>query len=68
MINAFYGIGYFSAVIYGLLIDGTYWKIYLTLFIVYLVFVSMSRVMKDNPKRKTLIAATWQGKNCLNHF
>ena len=60
MINAFYGIGYFSAVIYGLLIDGTYWKIYATLLVAYLIFVFSQRVIKDNPKRKTLIAATWQ--------
>ena len=62
MMNSLFGIGYASAIIYGIFVDGTYWKIYGVLFVGYLAFVSMTRVMKDNPKRKTLIAATWNGK------
>ena len=65
--NAFYGIGYASAIIYGIFVDGTYWKIYGILFVCYLAFVTFTRVMKDNPKRKTIIAATWNGNNfCLS--
>ena len=59
MINACFGIGYAAAVVYGMLVDGTYWKIYGCLLICYLTFVTVTREMKDNPKRKTLTIATW---------
>lgn len=62
MLNAFFAIGYFSAAIYGMFIDGTYWKIYGVTFVLYLIFVTCTRVMRDNTKRKTLLISTWNGK------
>ena len=62
VMNAFYGIGIVSSVVYGMLVDGTYWKIYTVLTVLYLVFVLCSRNKRDNPKRKTIMAATWNGK------
>jgi cell shape-determining protein MreD len=60
--NALYGIGILASVIHGIIYDGTYWKIYGVLFLVYLVFVMVTRDMRDNPKRRTIMAATWNGK------
>ena len=57
-----WGIGLLSNVVYGMLVDGTYWKIYFALLAAYTAFVCATRNMKDNGKRKTLMAATWNGK------
>jgi cell shape-determining protein MreD len=60
--NALFGIGIVASIIHGVLFDGTFWKIYGVLFVIYLVFVLATRNMRDNPKRKTIMAATWNGK------
>ena len=62
VMNAFWGIGIASSAVYGMLVDGTYWKIYFALCIAYTAFVCATRVMRDNGKRKTLMIATWNGK------
>jgi len=59
MINACIGIGYAAAVVYGMLVDGAYWKIYCCILVCYLTFVTLTRETRDNPKRKTLTIATW---------
>jgi ABC-type transport system involved in Fe-S cluster assembly fused permease/ATPase subunit len=60
--NALFGIGIAASIIHGVLFDGTFWKIYGVLLVVYLLFVLVTRDMRDNPKRKTIMAATWSGK------
>lgn len=59
MINACLGVGYAAALVYGMLVDGVYWKIYCCLLVCYLAFVTLTRETRDNPKRKTLTIATW---------
>ena len=60
--NALYGIGIAASILHGILYDGTYWKIYGVLFVLYLAFVLLNREMRDNPKRKIIMAATWSGE------
>ena len=60
--NALLGIGLFSTVIHSLIYDWTFLKIYLLLLPLYLVFILLTRNIKENPKRKTLMLATWNGK------
>jgi hypothetical protein len=60
--NALYGIGIAASIAQGILYDGTYWKIYGVLFVLYLVFVLLNREIRDNPKRKIIMASTWSGK------
>jgi len=51
-----------AGIIYGIFVDGTFWKIYATLVTVYLGFVLWQRDSKENPKRKTILASTWSRK------
>ena len=65
--NALLGIGLFSTVIHSLIYDWTFLKIYLQLLPLYLVFILLTRNLKENPKRKTLMQATWNGKKSFTH-
>ena len=60
--NALFGIAIAASVIQGVLFDGTFWKIYGVLFVLYLLFVLLIRDMRDNHKRKIIMASTWSGK------
>jgi hypothetical protein len=61
--NALYGIAIAASILHGVLFDGTFWKIYGVLFVLYLAFVLITRDMRDNPKRKIIMASTWSGKS-----
>ena len=61
--NALVGIGIFSSFIHCLTCDFKFLIIYFTLIALYSVFMIKSRVGRDNGKRKTLMIATWNGKN-----
>ena len=52
--NALIALLIMAGVVYGIWIDGTYWKIYSTMVVAYSVFVLMQRDRRENPKRKTL--------------
>jgi hypothetical protein len=61
--NTFFGIGILAAIIYGLLVDGMYFKIYAVLLVAYVVifqFIFLNR--GDITKRKNLTIATWGRK------
>ena len=62
LMNALIGLLLLAGVLYGALVDGTFWKIYGVLVTVYLVFVMLARDIRENPKRKTILAATWSRK------
>lgn len=51
-----------AGLIYGVIVDGTFWKIYGIIVTAYLVFVLWQRDPKENPKRKTILASTWSRK------
>ncbi len=63
-----------AGLIYGILVDGTFWKIYGIIVTLYLVFVLWQRDSKENPKRKTILASTWSRKltfffiNAISYF
>jgi hypothetical protein len=60
--NALYGLAILATVVHGVLFDGSFWKIYGYVFASYLIFVLATMSWKENPKRKILMAATWNGK------
>ena len=60
--NALWGLFILAGIIYGLFIDGTFWKIYLVLVILYYVFTMLYRDGRDNILRKTIMISTWGGK------
>ena len=60
--NALIILGFLAAIIYGLLIDGTYFKIYLGLVLIYTVIFNFILIRrKDFTKRKNITAVTWNG-------
>ena len=63
--NALYGLAILATVVHGVLFDGSFWKIYGYVFASYLIFVLATMSWKENPKRKILMAATWNGKTLL---
>lgn len=65
MINALFALGFVAHVLQCILFDSTWFRIYGVLFVAYLSFVLYTRNMKENPKRKTLMIATWNGKQIL---
>ena len=63
MFNAFIGIGFVAGVLYGILIDGTFLIIYLTLILVYMIVVENFLISrKDFNKRKNINVTSWNGK------
>lgn len=47
--------------IYGLFFDWGYYKIYCINLFIYFIFVMVTKNSKENPKRKQLLAASWNG-------
>lgn len=60
--NALFGLMLVAGVLYGILYDGTFWKIYGILVTLWLVYVLWARDSRENPKRKTILAASWSCK------
>lgn len=60
--NALLGLGILAAIIYGILIDAMFWKIYGICFAVYLLFVMCLTNRRDNLKRRILTLSTWSRK------
>ena len=59
MTNALLFTCLFSGIIYGIAIDGTFWKIYGVLVALYSIWVLVQRDIKENPRRKTILISTW---------
>ena len=60
--NAFLQMFIYTAMVYGVFVDGTFWKIYITMVAAYTAWVLITRNSRDNPKRKTIMISTWNGK------
>ena len=54
-----------AGLIYGVFVDGTFWKIYFVLVALYTAFMLMNRT-SENTKRKNIMISTWSGK-CPAH-
>jgi len=51
-----------AGIIYGVFVDGTFWKIYLALVAGYTVVMIAYRNQKDNTKRRNILISSWSGK------
>jgi len=58
MVNALNALFFVAGAIYGIWIDGTFWKIYFVLVALYTAFVFTNRT-NENTKRKNIMIATW---------
>ena len=65
--NALFGLFIAAGVVYGVLIDGTFWKIYGVMVFFYAIFVLYQRDRKENPKRKTITISSWNRKYIITH-
>ncbi len=60
--NALIGLLILAGALYGVLFDGTFWKIYGALVALYFVFINLYKTGKENPKRKTILISSWDCK------
>ena len=60
--NAFKGCLILAGILYGIFVDGTFWKYYAAVVACYVVFVLVQRDGRENPKRKTILIGTWNRK------
>lgn len=61
--NALIVLGFIAAILYGIFIDGTFFKIYFSLVFLYTVFFNYIFIRRsDLTKRKNITAVTWSGK------
>ena len=60
--NALVGLLILAGLLYGIIIDGTFWKIYGILVTIYLCFIIFYTKKNENPKRKVLLMSTWDCK------
>ena len=66
--NALLGLAILAAILYGILFDGLYWRIYGCCVLVYLVFVICSTNKRDNHKRRIITLSTWNRKSLLTNY
>ena len=52
-----------AGIIYGIQVDGTFWKIYGICVGVYLIFVLLITNRRDNHKRRIITLSTWSCKS-----
>ena len=57
--NALIGCLIIAGILYGIFVDSTFWKIYGAVIVCYTGFVLWQRDARENPKRKTILIATW---------
>jgi len=53
-----------AGILYGIFVDGTFWKIYGVLVAIYTVIAVLGRNQKENVKRKNIMISTWS--ECLD--
>ncbi len=66
--NALFGIGILAGIIYSLMIDFTYMKIYIVLLIGYTLLTQIGTLSEYNNARKKCTIATWSGKELTHNF
>ena len=67
--NAFIILGFIAAILYGLFVDGTYFKIYFALIAIYIVFFQFIFINRSHlTKRKNITAVTWGGTKNQRNF
>ena len=64
--NALIGVGFAAGVCYGLLVDGTYFKIYFAILAAYTVVCNYLTIDKSHfTKRKNINVTSWGGKSFI---
>jgi len=48
-----------TGMLYGIFVDGTFWKMYFGLVGIYTIVAVMTRNRKENNKRKNIMISTW---------
>ncbi len=62
--NALFGVGAISGVLYGIFVDGTYFKIFFAVLAFYtIVFNNLLVNKKQTTKRKNIMGTTWGAPN-----
>lgn len=65
--NALFGIGCVAGIIYGIFVDGTFFKIYFALIAFYTVVFNFLLIdRKQLTTRKNINATSWGGKRFVN--
>ena len=60
--NALFGVGFVSGIVYGLLVDGTYFKIYAVILLFYTVVFNFILIDRTHfTKRKNINVTSWNG-------
>jgi len=57
--NALNALFLVAGAIYGVFVDGTFWKIYFVLVVLYTIFHLLTRNQRENTKRKNIMISTW---------
>ena len=60
--NAFIGLLILCGIIYGIFIDGTFWKLYGALVLAWFIIVILRNNTRENTKRKSILVSTWGSK------
>lgn len=67
--NALQGTSVAAAIVYGIFVDGTYFKIYLALLVIYIAVTQVYlKNTKDITKRKNIMVASWGGTIILSNY
>ena len=62
--NAFFGVGILTGILYGIFIDGTFFKIYFVLLALYTIICNHLTINKSHvTKRKNITITSWDGNN-----
>lgn len=63
MTNALIILGYIAAIVYGIFVDGTFFKIYFVLIALYTIIFNHLLIDKRHfTKRKNITVTSWSGK------
>ena len=64
--NAFFGIVILTAILYGIFIDGTFFKLYFVLLAIYTVVCNNLCINKKHiTKRRNITITTWDGNSFI---
>ena len=67
--NALIGVGFVAGICYGILVDGTYFKIYFAVLALYTVVCNYLSIDKKHfTKRKNINVTSWSGKSVICHI
>jgi hypothetical protein len=59
--NSFIGIGILTAILYGIYVDGTFFKMYIILLVIYTILTQIGSYSRYNNGRKKCTISTWNG-------